>query len=122
MANKTGTKPKGSGRTKGTPNKRTQNAKELAEQLGVDPLEILLRAAAGDYKFFGFQEKSLKIGKAVVRDFITFEDRVNAAADAAPYIYGKRRYVDEEGNTGIQSLEKILNEIDGTISEEDESE
>lgn len=126
MANKSGLKTKGSGRKKNKRNARTEQTMSLADKViaetGCHPLEVLLRGAAGDWKWFGFKEKSLKIGKAVVRDHLTLDDRREFARDALPYCSPKLRPVDEKGNTGLSDLERILSEIDGSVSEEDESE
>lgn len=122
MANNTGKKTKGSGRKKGTPNKRTIDAQKLAEEIGCDPLEVLLRATAGDWKFFGFKEKSLKIGKAVVRDHITMEDRVSAAKEAAQYIYGKRKQIEHSApDAEKDTLLGILFGEDGDDDDTEES-
>lgn len=126
MANTTGKKTKGSGRKKGTPNKRTMDTLALAEEIiqetGCHPLEVLLRGAAGDWKYFGYKERSLKIGKAIVRDNITFEDRVSCAEKAAKYVSPQLKAVEHSGEVktgGI--LAEVLAELDISDSEDDGS-
>lgn len=82
MAFRPGTpKPAGSGRKKGTPNKNTIPADELADRLGINPYEVLLRYAAGDAKALGL--KSVESGV-----------RAKAAAEATKYLHSQRRSMD----------------------------
>lgn len=120
MANKTGKKTPKSGRKKGTPNKRSFDALAFVEEIGCHPVEVLLRGAAGDWKFFGFKERSLKIGKAVVRDNITFEDRISCAEKAAKYVSPQLKAVEHSGELKTGGLlAEIFAELD---DESDDSE
>lgn len=115
------TKKPHKGRKKGTPNKRTMDTMALAEQIiqetGCHPVEVLLRGTAGDWKFFGFKEKSLKIGKATVRDNITFEDRISCAEKAAKYVSPQLKAMEHSGEIKRGGLlAEILSEL-----EDDES-
>lgn len=85
------------GRSKGTPNKRTLELKELAEKLGVDPFEILLLFAKGDYAALGYDEFEEKMGAAGIPVSIrTIEPelREKAAKDACEYLYPKRKAIE----------------------------
>ena len=88
----------GVGRKKGTPNKNSFNAIEIAEKLGVNPLEILLRFAAGDWKNLGYENEcyfsekpdgSVKMGYV-----ITPEVRTKAASEATKYLFPQRKAVE----------------------------
>lgn len=128
MAKKGSAKAKGSGRKAGTPNKRSEDTMALADRVinetGCHPLEVLLRGAAGDWKFFGFKEKSLMIGKAVVRDNITFEDRIECAEKAAKYVSPQLRAIEHSGQLKTGGLlAGVLEELDqesGRLNEETE--
>jgi hypothetical protein len=112
MANTTG--KKWGGRTKGTPNKRSQMAIELAEKLKIDPLKNLLHFAAGDWAALGlkeFETRVTKDGQMIEIPVITADMRLLANRDAAKYIYPMLKPVehvdeaqDEIGNqvTGIK--------------------
>jgi hypothetical protein len=86
---------------KGCPNKITTSAKELAQKLGIDPLEILLHFANKDWKALGYDSPTLlKItadgGHEV--DRISAEMRVMAAKEAAKYIYPTQKAVEFTGD------------------------
>lgn len=90
----------GSGRKKGTPNKRNLMVKEIAIKIGVDPFEILMKIAAGDWKGLGYTSEvyfTEKPDGAVKMGYtITPEMRLQAAKEATQYIYSKRREDDSE--------------------------
>lgn len=95
--------PKNGGRKKGTPNKDCIPAQELCEKLGIDPLEVLLRATAGDWEGLGYtSEMVTKIidGAPVYVERIPLEMRVNAARAALPYIRPQRKAIEWKGNDG----------------------
>lgn len=82
------------GRAKGTPNKATTDLQRLSAELGVHPFEILLHFAAGDWKALGYKQESyIEFGKGFENDvlYIKPETRVKAAAEAAQYLYPKRK-------------------------------
>lgn len=91
-------KPKHRGRAKGTPNKRTQHLLDKAEELGVDPFEVVLLFAKGDWRALGYkseyQEKSAGGGATYKELTITPELRQKSAADACKYLYPQRKAVD----------------------------
>jgi len=96
------TKTKTGGRQKGTPNKRTQTLIERAEALGVDPFEVLLYVAKGDWKALGYKKGTVKAGQfgSYEVDLITLKDRMFAASDACQYIHPKRKAVELTGKGG----------------------
>lgn len=83
------------GRAKGTPNASTLPLEAKAKELGVDPFEILLLFAAGDWKALGYQEEQAPSGfskEGVVYKYtIDPSVRSKAAAEVCSYLYAKRK-------------------------------
>lgn len=111
MAFKKGeTRPPNSGRKKGSINKKTQDARALAERLGVDPLEILFHFASRNWKALGYNSeyhtKVLKDGGTIEVERITPEMRLNAAKEAVRYVYPQTKAVeiknDEDSGVGFK--------------------
>ena len=78
------------GRPKGSQNKITTSARELAEELGISPLAVLLHTANKDWEALGYESPTLlKITAdgAHEVDRISLEMRVAAAREACKYIY-----------------------------------
>lgn len=83
-----------SGRRKGTPNKnKTPKVAEIAERLGINPFEILLLFAAGDWQRLGYASPTRtqysKSGEPYEVDVIEPGQRIAAAASACPYLFPK---------------------------------
>lgn len=104
MAHLKGTpRPKGAGRKKGTPNKKTIDAQALADRLGCNPLEILLRFAMGDWEGLGFPDEMRILfsnGVPYNAPYVDPEMRLKAAKDAAEYLYPKRKALEHSGPNG----------------------
>lgn len=100
--------PKTGGRTKGTPNKNTQELIELADKLSVNPFEILLMIADGDWKGLGYPTKSrtqwTPSGIEYEEDTITVEMRLSAAKEACQYLYPKRKAVELSAGDGYEPV------------------
>ena len=86
--------PKTGGRVKGTPNKRAPGtlARELAARLKVDPLEIILLFAKGDYKALGYKDEKRitgysQMGEPIYEYTIEPDLRQKSAKDAAPFLF-----------------------------------
>src|SRR5688500_11778776 len=88
-------KPDGSGRKKGQPNKRNQEIKEYAEKRGVSPAFWCIDVLAGD-------------GEAVGKEAISFQDKQWPVETLMPYLYGKRKPIDSEGNDDGDALLDLL--------------
>lgn len=90
--------PKFGGRTKGTPNKKTQALLDRAKELGIDPFEILLYAAGNKWARLGYCSGTLRRkgddGKTYTVDRIPLELRIIAAKEACQYIYPKRKAIE----------------------------
>lgn len=103
-------RPEKAGRKKGSVNKKTHEARELADRLGVDPLEILFHFASRNWKALGYsseyQTKVLKDGGTLEVERITPEMRLNAAKEAVRYVYPQTKAVElssgESEGTGFK--------------------
>jgi hypothetical protein len=97
MAGKGGFIP-GSGRKKGTPNKKTVEAQEIAKRLKCDPFELLILYAKGDWKALGYKSETVTkfIGNNMVEEpVISAELRATSARNACEYIYPKRKAIEQ---------------------------
>lgn len=117
---KGGVKPEGSGRVKGTPNKRTFDAQAIAEEIGIDPLRVLLYATANDWEALGYDSATttkLVGDNAVTEDTIPIAIRIQAAKEAAQYLYSKRKAVEHTGmishlNSEPMTIEKMIEQLE----------
>lgn len=97
------------GRQKGTPNKRSLLVEEIAAKFNIDPFEVLMMVAAGDWKSLGYDSKT-KIsytgaGIEFEEDNVRLEHRVGAAKEAARYLYAQKQSVAlSTGDTGIKII------------------
>lgn len=87
------------GRTKGTPNKKTELLLDKCNELDVDPFEILLLFAKGDWKALGYDgaQKVINVtknGDEILGDVISPEIRSRCAKEACEYIHPKRKAVE----------------------------
>lgn len=86
------------GRKKGQPNKDRFNLAERAKELGVDPFEILLRFAAGDWKSLGYAfAEDPQSGKHTIDPSV----RSKAASEACQYLYPKKKSIEHSGEIGL---------------------
>jgi hypothetical protein len=86
------------GRQAGTPNKRTSAIREYCEKRGVNPAYFCVDVLAGDTE-------------AVGKDSISFEDKQWAVETLLPYVEGKRKPVDADGDDKgitLQDLADVL--------------
>lgn len=95
--------PKGAkfgGRTKGTPNTKTVEAQSIADRLGIDPFEILLKFAAGDWKGLGYDSATTTRvtdkGSVITEDIISPELKSTSAGKAIEFLYPKRKAIDHQ--------------------------
>lgn len=103
------------GRKKGTPNKRSFDAIELAQEYDCDPLEFLLKVMTNDWKGLGFKSEFKPKSKYLkeLKPNITFDQRIRAAEEALQYLYPKRKPVDKNGDDQ-DPLSKLLELVDGS--------
>ncbi len=83
------------GRAKGTPNADSLPLEAKAKELKVDPFEVLLLFAAGDWKALGYETEqapsSFSEHGTVYKYTIDPSVRTKAAAEACSYLYAKRK-------------------------------
>ena len=100
-----GVRTKIGGRSKGTPNKKTQALMDKAEELGVNPFEVVLLYAKRDWAALGFESATVtrcaKGGETFEEDRITAKMQLDAASEACQYLYPKRKAI--EHSTDEQS-------------------
>lgn len=101
------------GRKKGTPNKSTQSVREMADRIGVDPLEILLMVAANDWEGLGFDtdvthfEKAEGDGSVIgEKPRISLDQRIQAAKEAAKYLHAQRKALEHSGEVDLGLIEE----------------
>lgn len=97
------------GRQKGTPNKESLPLEQKAKDLGVDPFDILLKFAAGNWKDLGYENECYFMEKpdgAVKMGYtITPEMRLKAASEACQYLLPKKKAVElSTAETGIRII------------------
>jgi hypothetical protein len=103
------------GRKAGTPNKNTQTLIDKAKELGVDPFDVVLRFAKGDWKGLGYDaEKETKFTAAGIEYeeyLIKPEMRLKAASEACQYILPKRKAIEQSIDPAtaemLERLEKL---------------
>jgi hypothetical protein len=96
-------RPENSGRKPGTPNKKTQELRDLADKLGVNPFEILLHFAKGNWEALGYEGPTVtKVtqGGVVVEDRISPELRSSSAREACKYLFPQLKAVEHSGPNG----------------------
>lgn len=111
------------GRQKGVANKKTFDAQALADRLGVDPLEILLHAASNNYKELGYDSaiQTKLVGEnAITEDTIPVSIRVQAAKEAAQYLYPKRKAIEHSGKDGADLFIEAIMKARERAKEKDE--
>lgn len=103
------------GRPKGTPNKRSQALEERAQALGVNPFEILLLFAKGDWEALGypseFDTKYTSSGSPYSVRIISPDTRQRSAAEVCQYLHPKRKAIEHSGGVAIKPF--ILENLDG---------
>ena len=101
--------PRYGGRVKGIPNKKTQSLIERCDDLGVDPFDVLLRVAKGDWEALGYDSPTniivTKQG-SYEQDVITLESRVNAAKELCQYLYPKRKAIELSGDVDLSVVNR----------------
>ena len=106
-------RPKNAGRKAGSINKRSFDARALAEAKGCDPLEILIDIAKGDWASLGYESESIKkvnLGIEYKEAVITLDNRMNAANEAAKYIYPQLKSMELTGKDGKDLFaERLMN-------------
>lgn len=108
------------GRVKGTPNKKSQDLISKAEELGVDPFEVILYYAKRDWKALGFDSPTItrcaKGGETYEEDRITSKMQLDAASEACQYLHPKRKAI-EHSSDPENPFDLNLNVTEETLSD-----
>lgn len=105
-------KTPGSGRKKGTPNKSRAPLEDKAQELCIDPFEILLYFAKGDWRALGYETETYTVFSGKEGDianeelYIPTAVRARAASDACQYLYPKLKSIEHEIKTPPDSNQK----------------
>lgn len=92
-------RPANAGRKVGTPNRATREAQALADELGIDPFEVLLLFAAGDAEALGL--KPYVDGKGRHREpMVALDLRMQAAIAACRHLLPVLKAVEVTGANG----------------------
>lgn len=96
---------------KGIKNKNSFACEMKAHELGIDPFEILLHFANGDFKALGMPEEVmvLSMGQKGFVPSISADQRINAAKAAMPYLAPKQKSIELKSGEGDKPLEITLN-------------
>lgn len=105
MAKLKGTpKTPGSGRKKGTTNAKTKLVEETAKRLGIDPFEVTLLFAKGDWSSLGYENECYfsenASGSTKLNYVISPDLRAKCAMDACKYLYSQKRDVEISNKDG----------------------
>lgn len=88
------------GRPRGSVNKKSLELQELAAKLDVNPVEILLLMAKGDWKSLGYDSEVYVMenasGSTKIGYTISPEMRLSAAKEVAQYLFAKLKEQPEE--------------------------
>lgn len=89
---------RGKGRPKGSPNKGSLNVKEIAERLGIDPFECLLKFCAGDWKALGYKKEKYihNVNEYGSYEKYTIDPAVRAKCvqEACKYLHPQRKAIE----------------------------
>lgn len=91
-------KKKTGGRTKGTPNKKTEDFFERCAQQGHDPILFNILVAKNDWQALGYESGTVtvftKSGDSYEQDRISIADRISANNKLLDFMYPKRKAVE----------------------------
>lgn len=97
-------------RPKGAKNKRNLEVEEIALRFDMNPFEVLMMIAAGDWKGLGFEEKTHTTftpqGIEIEEQNISVGERGKAAAACCKYLYSAKQSV--EVSTGQSGFKVII--------------
>lgn len=99
------------GRKKGTRNKNNAPLFEKAKELKIDPFEVLLHFAKGDWKALGYESETITVySKDVVNEEYTIQPivRQRAAAEACQYLYPKLKAIEHTGEIDANAQAQLI--------------
>jgi len=90
------------GRPKGSKNKHNKNVDEIAARYNLQPFEVLMMVAAGDWKGLGYDAPTRTSFAASGIEFeepvIKISDRIHAAKEASKYLYSAKQAISIDVN------------------------
>ena len=89
------------GRPKGSLNKRNIEIFELAQELNCNPAKILMLIALGN-------------SQELNGEIIDIDKRMAAAKELMPYLYGKRKPVDSNGDDANDPITAFIEALSGS--------
>jgi|ERR1700679_932363 hypothetical protein len=102
----------GKGRAKGSKNRTVQIVEELVTRLDVDPLEILMLFAKGDWKALGYDASSTiaytSAGIEYEKPTISTDNRIQAATSAVKYIYSQKKAIELSNQVESEGFKIIV--------------
>jgi hypothetical protein len=113
-------RPENAGRKKGSRNKDTQWAIDLANEQDMHPFEVLLKFANRKHEALGLDEFITKVvgkgdNQTTVSEYtISPELQQKSAKDACEFILSKLKAVEHTGQSGADLFAKLLSEIHGS--------
>lgn len=100
------------GRPKGSKNRTVQVVEDLVTKLDVDPLEVLMLFAKGDWKALGYKAESTiaytSAGIEYEKPTISTDNRINAATSAVKYIYSQKKAIELSNQTESEGFRIIV--------------
>lgn len=106
------------GRPKGVQNKFKQTMREKAEAMGIDPREILLKFAAGDWNGLGYDSKTKINGMGIEEPIISPELREKAAEAATKYIDPQLKAIEHNDISPPKEVSVYVSNWNGEQKEE----
>ncbi len=86
------------GRTKGTPNKKTEHFFDICTKRNHDPVEFNVMIAQNDWEALGYSKPTVtvytKTGDSYEQDVISVSDRMSANNKLLDFMYPKRKSVE----------------------------
>lgn len=111
------------GRTKGTVNKASVPLAERAAALGIDPFDVLLFFAAGDWQKLGYDAEQVPSSYSehgtVHKYTIDPGVRAKAAGEACNFLYPKLKAIEHSGDTN--SFQSFAQMVAGLVKEQNAS-
>ena len=90
------------GRPKGSKNKHNKNVDEIAARYNLQPFDVLMMVAAGDWKGLGYDAPTRTSFAASGIEFeepvIKISDRIHAAKEASKYLYSAKQSISIDVN------------------------
>ena len=92
----------------------------MAEEMGVDPLEILLKVAGNKWRDLGYDKcfiTKVNMGVEYEESVITMDNRINAAKEAAKYVYPQLKALELTGKDGANLFAQRLKMAQERVAE-----